>query len=54
MKGQGVRGVVTTSLEVVGLAVVCLAVFLAAPAWAGVLAVGLALLVIGAAEGRKP
>lgn len=47
------RATITTTVEVAGLALVNVAVFLAAPLWAGLGAVGVTLVVVGAAEGRK-
>lgn len=47
------RATLTTAAEVAGLSLLCVATFLAAPLWAGLGAVGVALLLVGVAEGRK-
>lgn len=47
------RAAVTTALELAGLALIDTAVFLAAPFWAALGALGVTILVVGVAEGRK-
>lgn len=47
------RALLTTTAELAGLALLCVAVFLAAPVWAGLGSVGASLLLVGVAEGRK-